>query len=139
MKKSQILSSVLSSVYILWMATIDLAGVFNLGVLHSCFEGKLRNSFLPQCRNISICPCACQVTILVMNAVATTTTTLALYLHDHKTLQYCKSITIIITIIITIKKLLNKTNQIISDQEFDNSLSLISKQDDINCTNCILR
>ena len=36
------------------------------------------------------------------------------------------------------KKSLNKTNQIINDDEFDNNLSLISRQDDINCTNCIL-
>ena len=56
-----------------------------------------------------------------------TTTTLALYLHDHKTLQYCKRIRKYNSVYNNNnynKKSLNKTNQIISDQEFDNNFSV---------------
>ena len=57
-------------IYALFMAALDLAGIFfNIRMLRSCFKDKTKYTFLQNCRTLTICQCACQVIILVADAV----------------------------------------------------------------------
>ena len=65
-------STMISIVYTLLMAALDLAGIiFNIRMLRSCFKDKTKYTFLQKYRTSAICQCACQVIIVVADAAET--------------------------------------------------------------------
>ena len=59
-----------TSMIMSWTFVFLMAGfLFNVRMLRSCFKDKEKNTFLQNCKTLTVFQCVCQVTILVVDAV----------------------------------------------------------------------